>query len=44
MIGVELLVVGVAMMGKMHVAEGFVLMQQDRAADIADQMIEPQHI
>ena len=44
MIGVEFLIVGVAMMGKMHVAEGFVLMQEYRAADIAHQVIEPQHL
>jgi hypothetical protein len=28
-------------MGEMHVAEGFVLMQQDRAA-IADEMVDPE--
>ncbi len=42
MIGVDLGVVGVAVMGEMHVAEGFVLVQQDRAAYIADEMVEPE--
>ena len=42
MVGIDLRIVGVAMMGEMHVAEGFVLVQQERAADIADEMIDPE--
>ncbi len=42
MIGIDLGIVGVAMMGKVHVAERLILVQQDRAAHIADEMVEPQ--
>ena len=42
MIRIDLGIVGIAMMGEMHVAEGFVLVQQDRAADKADKVVQPE--
>ena len=42
MVGVDLRIVGVAVMREMHVAERLVLMQQERSADIADEVVEPE--
>ena len=42
MVGIDLIVVGVAVMGEMHIAEGFVFVKQDGPAGITDGMIEPE--
>ncbi len=42
MVGIELRVVRVPVMGEMHVAERLVLVQQDRAAGKTDEMVEPE--